>query len=54
MESMSVLAFYREALQARRRIEPDSRLEWLKSGRDDVLAFQRGRLTYDLRHRVRR
>ena len=41
----SVLSCYRQALRARRGIETDAPLEWLETGRDDVLAFRRGRLT---------
>lgn len=40
----SVLNFYRSALRARRDLDHDSPLEWLTSGRDDVLAFRRGDL----------
>jgi alpha-glucosidase len=38
----SVLHLYRAALRARREIDPDSPLEWLDTGRSDVLAFRRG------------
>ena len=45
MDPDSVLSFYRSALQARRRIDQQSPLEWLETGRSDVLAFSRGALT---------
>jgi alpha-glucosidase len=38
----SVLTFYRAALRARRDLDQSTPLEWLDSGRDDVLAFRRG------------
>lgn len=38
----SVLRRYRAALAARRRIDQAAPLEWLETGRDDVLAFRRG------------
>ncbi|HEY2043454.1 MAG TPA: glycoside hydrolase family 13 protein [Jatrophihabitans sp.] len=41
----SVLAFYRKALRARRQLHPTAKLEWLESGRDDVLAFRRDSLS---------
>ncbi|MDQ1721150.1 MAG: alpha-glucosidase [Pseudonocardiales bacterium] len=41
----SVLAFYQQALLARRGIEAAAELEWVETGRDDVLAFRRGALT---------
>lgn len=41
----SVLSFYRAALRVRRQFDPAAALEWLESGRDEVLAFRRGRLT---------
>ncbi|MHB8184724.1 MAG: glycoside hydrolase family 13 protein [Dermatophilaceae bacterium] len=40
----SVLAFYRDALRQRRRIDATQPLRWLNTGRDDVLAFERGDL----------
>jgi alpha-glucosidase len=40
----SVLAFYRNALVLRHRIDTAQPLCWLDTGRDDVLAFQRGAL----------
>lgn len=40
----SVLSFYRDALRHRRRIDPMQPLRWLNTGRDDVLAFERGDL----------
>lgn len=39
----SVLALYRRALQVRRSIDQSTALDWLQTGRDDVLAFQRGK-----------
>jgi alpha-glucosidase len=41
----SVLSFYRDALRARRDLDADADLEWLETGRADVLAFRRGRLS---------
>lgn len=41
----SVLAFYCTALSARRRLDAGAELEWLETGREDVLAFRRGALT---------
>ncbi|MGI8666318.1 MAG: glycoside hydrolase family 13 protein [Jatrophihabitans sp.] len=41
----SVLAFYRRALAARRLFEAAAELEWLETGRDEVLAFRRGALS---------
>lgn len=41
----SVLAFYRTALRVRRQFDPAAELEWLETGRDDVLAFRRGELS---------
>jgi alpha-glucosidase len=38
----SVLHVYRAALRARRDVDPASPLEWIDTGRDDVLAFRRG------------
>jgi alpha-glucosidase len=38
----SVLTFYRAALRARRGLDHSATLEWLDSGRTDVLAFRRG------------
>jgi alpha-glucosidase len=38
----SVLELYRAALRARREIDQAAPLEWLDTGRDDVLAFRRG------------
>ena len=38
----SVLAFYREAVAARKALDPGSELEWVEIGRDDVVAFRRG------------
>jgi len=38
----SVLNLYRTALQTRRDLDPSSALEWLETGRADVLAFRRG------------
>ena len=40
----SVLSFYRDALRHRRRIDTTQPLRWLNTGRDDVLAFERGDL----------
>jgi alpha-glucosidase len=40
----SVLNLYRAALRARREIDAQSTLEWLDTGRTDVLAFRRGGL----------
>jgi alpha-glucosidase len=40
-DPQSMLAFYRLALGARPAIDPASALEWLETGRDDVLAFRR-------------
>jgi alpha-glucosidase len=42
-DPQSMLAFYRLALGARAAVDPASALEWLETGRDDVLAFRRGR-----------
>lgn len=44
-ESDSVLSFYRTALAARRRIDGAAGLEWVDTGRSDVLAYRRGDLT---------
>lgn len=44
-DTQSVLIFYRRALRARRRIDQDAPLEWVTTGREDVLAFRRGALT---------
>jgi alpha-glucosidase len=41
----SVLSLYRAALQARHGIDQAAPLEWLETGREDVLAFCRGELT---------
>lgn len=38
----SVFDLYRRALKARRAFDPGAPLEWLATGRDDVLAFRRG------------
>ena len=38
----SVLNRYRAALRARRDVDPGTPLEWLETGRTDVLAFRRG------------
>jgi alpha-glucosidase len=38
----SVLNLYRAALRARRDLDPAAPLEWLDTGRPDVLAFRRG------------
>jgi alpha-glucosidase len=38
----SVLTLYRRALHIRRSLDPRARLDWLETGRDDVLAFRRG------------
>jgi alpha-glucosidase len=38
----SVLQLYRAALRARRELDHTTALEWLDTGRDDVLAFRRG------------
>jgi alpha-glucosidase len=38
----SVLTFYRAALRARRDLDQSTTIEWLDTGRDDVLAFRRG------------
>jgi alpha-glucosidase len=43
-DSGSVLACYRKALTARRELDHSSPLEWLSTGRDDVLAFRRGQV----------
>ena len=40
--SDSVLSLYREAIRCRRAIPADAGLEWIATGRDDVLAFRRG------------
>lgn len=40
----SVLTFYRAALAARRQFNPNSGLEWLETGHDEVLAFRRGNI----------
>jgi alpha-glucosidase len=40
----SVLSFYRTALRARSRVDATSPLEWIATGRDDVIAFRRGRI----------
>jgi alpha-glucosidase len=39
-----VLSLYRQALRARRDIDGAASLDWLETGRDDVLAFRRGAL----------
>ncbi|HEY5832763.1 glycoside hydrolase family 13 protein [Streptomyces sp.] len=39
----SVLAFYRSAVRERASLDPESAFEWLELGRDDALAFRRGR-----------
>ena len=41
----SVLSFYRRALRARRRSDAADELEWLETGRDEVLAFRRGQVS---------
>jgi alpha-glucosidase len=41
----SVLSFYRRALRARRDLDATAELEWLETGREDVLAFRRGGLS---------
>lgn len=41
----STLAFYRRALRARRGFEAGAALQWLETGREDVVAFRRGALT---------
>jgi alpha-glucosidase len=41
----SVLSFYQEALRHRHSIDATQPLRWLRTGRDDVLAFERGDLT---------
>jgi alpha-glucosidase len=38
----SMLFLYRRALQARRDIDQSATLDWLETGRDDVLALRRG------------
>jgi alpha-glucosidase len=38
----SALGLYRRALQVRRSIDQSTALDWLETGRDDVLAFRRG------------
>jgi alpha-glucosidase len=38
----AVLSLYRRALQVRRGIDQTAPLDWLATGRDDVLAFRRG------------
>jgi alpha-glucosidase len=38
----SVLAFYRQALRARRDLDKRAPLEWVDAGRPDALAFRRG------------
>ncbi len=40
----SVLSFYRAALRARRHIDQTTSLEWIDTGREDVVAFRRGSL----------
>ena len=37
----STLSLYREALALRRRLQSEERLEWIETGRDDVLHFTR-------------
>ncbi len=37
----STLSLYREALALRRRLQSEERLEWIETGRDDVLHFAR-------------
>lgn len=37
----STLALYRRALALRRRLQSEERLEWIETGRDDVLRFAR-------------
>ncbi|MEV4776441.1 alpha-amylase family glycosyl hydrolase [Microbacterium sp. LWH12-1.2] len=37
----STLSLYREALSLRHRLQTDERLEWIPTGRDDVLRFER-------------
>jgi len=37
----STLTLYREALRLRRSLQTSERLEWIESGRDDVLRFRR-------------
>ncbi|MFL6161350.1 MAG: glycoside hydrolase family 13 protein [Jatrophihabitantaceae bacterium] len=41
----SVLSLYRASLRARQSIDQAAPLEWLETGREDVLAFSRGELT---------
>ncbi|MDQ1750521.1 MAG: alpha-glucosidase [Pseudonocardiales bacterium] len=41
----SVLAFYRRALHARQQLDQAADLEWLETGREDVLAFRRGAIS---------
>lgn len=41
----SVLSIYRTALLARKQLDHNADLEWLESGRDNVLAFRRGEVT---------
>ncbi len=38
----ATLTLYRKAIAARRSIDQDAALEWIATGRDDVLAFRRG------------
>jgi len=40
-EPDSTLALYRRALALRRELQTDERLEWVETGRDDVLHFRR-------------
>lgn len=40
----SVLSLYRSALTARREFDPAAEIEWVETGRDDILAFRRGEL----------
>lgn len=44
-DARSVLSFYRHALQSRRKIDQHSDLQWLETGRNDVLAFRRDTLS---------
>jgi alpha-glucosidase len=41
----SVLHFYRRAVAARAALDPEAPLDWVETGREDVLAFRRGDLT---------
>jgi len=43
-DEASTLTFYRRALAARKELDPSAPLEWVELGREDVVAFRRGRI----------